>query len=79
MIKTEQESKAIEVEYQNAKKLEKLTKEQYEVISKAIGRKSAYQTIFDYSMGLLLGVAGSLIASVIYSRVKQNRLLKDNT
>ncbi|SHI02108.1 restriction endonuclease [Desulfofustis glycolicus] len=77
MIQTEKETKAIEIEYQKAKELEKLTKEQYEVISKAIGRKSTYQTIFDYSMGLLLGVAGSLIASVIYTRIKQNRLLKE--
>lgn len=72
MVKTEQETKAIQIEYNKAKELKKLTEAQYESINKAIGKKTIYQTLFDYGMGLVFGVAGSLIASVIYSKVKQN-------
>ncbi|MBW2663411.1 MAG: restriction endonuclease [Deltaproteobacteria bacterium] len=75
MVETEKVTKAIEQEYAKAKELEKLTEEQYEVVKKALRSKSWLRTIFDYLLGSILGIAASLIASVIYSKNRQHRAL----
>ncbi len=75
MVETEKAAKTIEQEYAKAKELEKLTEEQYEAVKKALRSKSWHRTVFDYMLGFILGIAASLIASVIYSRIRQHRAL----
>ncbi len=79
MVETEKASKVIEEEYAKAKELEKLTHEQLEAVKSALRSQSWQKTALNYLLGFILGVASSLIASVIYSRIRQNRaLLADN-
>lgn len=75
MVETEKATKAIEQEYAKAKELEKLTEEQYEAVKKALRSKSWHRTVFDYVLGFIFGIAASLIASVIYSKIRQHRAL----
>ena len=76
MIETEKVAKAIEQEYAKAKELEKLTEEQFEAVKTALRSQSWHKTAFNYGLGFVLGVAASLIANVIYSRIRQRRALR---
>jgi len=76
MVETEKAARTIEQEYAKAKELEKLTAEQYEALKKALLSQSWQKTAIDYGLGFLLGIAASLIANVIYSRVRQHRALR---
>lgn len=76
MIETEKVAKAIEQEYAKAKELEKLTEEQFEAVKTALRSQSWQKTAFNYGLGFVLGVAASLIANVIYSRIRQRRALR---
>jgi hypothetical protein len=78
MAATEQAARAIKEEYHQAKELEKLTDTQFEAIKSALQRESWQKTLLNYFLGFLLGVAGSLTASVIYTRLVQKRALSDN-
>lgn len=75
MVETEQARKAIEEKYAKAKELEKLTDEQFEAVQAALRSQSWRRTLVDYLLGFILGVAGSLTASVIYLRLRQRRAL----
>ncbi|MDO6825426.1 restriction endonuclease [Marinobacter sp. 1_MG-2023] len=77
MAQTEKATRAIEQEYEKAKQLQQLTEEQFSAVKSALEKKSWYKTLLDYFLGFVLGVAGSLTASVIYSRAKQKRALAD--
>ena len=77
MAQTEQAAKAIEEEYEKAKELQQLTDEQFGAIKSALQRQSWLKTLIDYLLGFILGIAGSFIASVIYSRVQHKRVLAD--
>lgn len=76
MVETEKAAKAIEQEYAMAKELEKLTEEQFEAVKTALRSQSWQKTAFNYGLGFILGVAASLIANVIYSRIRQRRVLR---
>ena len=76
MVETEKAAKAIEQEYVKAKELEKLTEEQFEAVKTALRSQSWQKTAFNYGLGFVLGVAASLIANVIYSRIRQHRALR---
>jgi hypothetical protein len=77
MAQTERATRAIEEEYEKAKQLQQLTDEQFSAVKSALEKTSWQKTLLDYFLGFLLGVAGSLTASVIYSRAKQRRALAD--
>ncbi|WP_417749492.1 restriction endonuclease [Rosistilla oblonga] len=77
MAQTEQAAKAIEEEYEKAKELQQLTDEQFGAVKSALQRQSWRKTLLDYFLGFILGIAGSLTASVIYSRVQHRRALAD--
>jgi hypothetical protein len=76
MVETEKAAKAIEQEYAKAKELEKLTEEQFEAVKTALRSQSWQKMAFNYGLGFVLGVAASLIANVIYSRIRQRRALR---
>jgi len=75
IVQTDQATKAIQEEYAQAQQLEKLTDEQLQAVKAALQRQSWQRTVLDYFLGFVLGVAASLTASVIYSRVRQWRAL----
>ena len=77
MAQKERATRAIEEEYEKAKQLQQLTDEQFSAVKSALEKKSWKKTLLDYFLGFVLGVAGSLTASVIYSRAKQKRALTD--
>ncbi|MGI8619594.1 MAG: restriction endonuclease [Gemmatimonadaceae bacterium] len=77
MVETEQATHAIKDEYAKAKELEKLTDEQFQAVSAALRAQSWRRTAMDYVVGIVLGVAASLIASVIYTKVRRRRAMAD--
>jgi len=79
MVETEKAAKVIEQEYAKAKELEKLTQEQFEAVKSALQTKSWQKTAFNYGLGFVLGIASSLIASAIYSRIRQYRALREES
>ena len=79
MLETEKAAKIIEQEYAKAKELEKLTQEQFEAVKSALRSQSWQKTALNYGLGFVLGIASSLIASVIYSRFRQQRALREES
>ncbi len=79
MVETEKAKKVIEEEYAKAKELEKLTHEQFEAVKSALRTQSWQKTAFNYLLGFVLGIASSLIASVIYSRIRQHQALREDS
>lgn len=79
MVETEKAAKVIEQEYAKAKELEKLTQEQFEAVKSALWSQAWQKTALNYGLGFVLGIASSLIASVIYARIRQNRALKEGS
>ena len=77
MIETERAVRIIKEEHAKAKELEKLTEAQYDAVKTALRSRSWQQTILNYALGFVLGVASSLTASVIYSRRKQRLALAE--
>jgi len=79
MVETEKAAKVIEQEYAKAKELEKLTQEQFEAVKSALRSQSWQKTALNYGLGFVFGIASSLIASVIYSRFRQHRALREES
>ncbi len=77
MVETEKAAKAIEQEYTKAKELKKITEEQFEAVKTALRSRSWQKTVFDYGLGFILGIAASLMSSVIFSRIRQRRALRE--
>ena len=73
LVETEKATEAIEAEYEQAKELQQLSDEQFVAVKTALQQQSWRKTAIDYLLGFVLGVGGSLTASVIYSRFKQRR------
>jgi hypothetical protein len=73
MTLTQEAKTKIEVEYNQAKELEKLTDKQIEAISLAVNKKTMFQWIMNYFWGFVLGVCSSLLASFVYGYIKQKR------
>lgn len=72
---TSEESTRIKMEYEEALKLKAITAEQLEQIKKAVSAQSTTDTFLNYFFGFLLGVAGSILATVITDRWKARREL----
>ncbi|MCT8946812.1 restriction endonuclease [Pseudomonas iridis] len=72
---TSDESAQIKKDYEAALKLKAITSEQLEQINKAVNSQSATDTALNYFFGFLLGVAGSILATVITDRWKARREL----
>lgn len=70
------ESARITKEYEEAMKLKALTAEQLEQVKKAVSGQSGTEIFLNYFFGILLGVAGSVLATVITDRWKQRRELR---
>ena len=72
---TSEESVRIKKEYEEALKLKEITSEQLEQVKKAVNAQSAIDTFFNYFFGFLLGIAGSVLATVITDWWKAKRAL----
>jgi hypothetical protein len=70
-----EESARVSKEYEEAMKLKALTKEQLEQVRLAIGSQSQWEVFLNYFFGFVLGVAGSVLATIITDRWKQRRVL----
>jgi hypothetical protein len=70
------ESARITKEYEEAMKLKALTADQLEQVKKAVSGQSGTEIFLNYFFGFLLGVAGSVLATVITDRWKQRRELR---
>jgi hypothetical protein len=72
---TSVESAQIKMDYEAALKLKAITSEQLEQINKAVNSQTSTDTALNYFFGFLLGVAGSILATVITDRWKARREL----
>lgn len=70
-----EESERVAKEYERAMKLKSLTAEQLEQVKKAINSQGSIDISLNYFLGFLLGVASSVLATVITDRWKQRRAL----
>ncbi len=78
MVETEKEIDLIEQEYAEAKLLQKLSEEEFKAVKSALQTKSWIETAINYGLGFIFGIASSLIASVVHSRIRQSRALSKN-
>lgn len=62
------EAVRISKEYEDAMKLKALTKEQLEQVKLAVGTQSRVEVFMNYFLGFVLGVAGSVLATIITDR-----------
>jgi hypothetical protein len=70
------ESARIAKEYEEAMKLKALTSEQLDQIKKAVNSQSRMDVFLNYFWGFLLGVAGSILATIIVDMWKRRRALQ---
>ena len=71
------ESARINKEYEEAMKLKALTTDQLDRVKKAVSTQSGMDIFLNYFFGFLLGVAGSVLATVITDKWKQRRSLRE--
>ena len=72
---TSEESARIKLQYEEALKLKAITAEQLEQIKKAVNAQSVTDTFWNYFFGFVMGVAGSMLATIIMDRWKARRAL----
>ena len=72
-IETEHAVQAIRNEHARAMELSKMSDEQFVAVKSALKVKTWRQTVLDYGLGFLLGIASSLSASALIARWKQKR------
>lgn len=75
MIEMEAETKLIKEEYARAKKLEQITDDEITAIAYALNKKSIWQTIVQNIPGFIIGIATSVIGSIIFDTYKKRRRL----
>jgi hypothetical protein len=75
MEETQKATGAINQKYAEAKELEKLTAAQLSALQATLQVRDWKWTILNYILGFVLGVASSLLATVLYSRWKQRKAL----
>jgi septal ring factor EnvC (AmiA/AmiB activator) len=71
-----QESARVTREYEEAMKLKAITAEQLDQVKKAVNSQTRMETFLTYFWGLLSGVAGSILATIITDKLKQRRVLQ---
>jgi len=76
MEHTQKATAAINQRYAEAKELEKLTDAQLAALQSTLQVRDWKWTVLNYVLGFVLGIASSLVASVLYSRWKQHRALE---
>ncbi|SRR5258708_2531102 len=69
------ETSRVTKEYDEAMKLKTLTTDQLNEVKKAVGFRGGMDILRDYFSGLFLGVAGSVLATVITDKWKRQRAL----
>jgi len=79
-LKGELQEKSIETarvtkEYEEAMKLKSLTTEQLDQVRKAVNAQSRIDVFLNYLFGFILGVAASVLATIITDKWKQRRAL----
>ncbi len=76
LIETEKQTRLINEKYKKTKELEALSDEQFEAVrSVLVETKKWKERLFDWGIGLLLGISGSLIASLIINKFKQRKAI----
>jgi hypothetical protein len=75
MEETQKATVTINQKYAEAKEIEKLTAAQLAALQATLQVRDWKWTILNYVFGFVLGVASSLVASVLYSRWKHRRAL----
>ena len=73
LLKTAEEKKKIEDEWQRAQALQALTKDQYAAMRAAMSERSLWLIIGDNVWAFLLGVASSLLASYFWARFSRSQ------
>ena len=76
MLDKEKATEVINQKYAQAKELEKITDAQLVALQSTLQKQNWRWTLFNYVMGFVLGVASSLLASVIHARWKQRKALE---
>lgn len=77
MEQTDQDSARIRKDYENALKLKSVTTEQLEQIKKAVVSQDTWDVAWNYFLGFILGIAASVLATVITDRWKKNKALSE--
>lgn len=70
-----EESVRVTAEYEQAMKLKELTAEQLEQVRNAVAGQSRWEIFKNYFFGFLLGVAGSVLATILTDKWKQRKEL----
>lgn len=77
MQKTQKAKEIIELEYNKAKELEKLTDQQLESFKEAIKSQSWYDLLIQNVLSFILGVGSSIVATILISKYRQKKTLED--
>lgn len=76
MEDTQKATSVINQKYADAKELEKLTAAQLSALQTTLQGQNWRWTVLNYVFGFILGVASSLVASVLYARWQQRKALE---
>ena len=76
MVATDVAARELNKRYAKAKELEKLTDSQRQTLKQILQAEKWWRTLLNYGLGFVLGVASSLIASILYERWKQTKALQ---
>ncbi len=77
MIKTDIENKRILEEYEKMQGLEEIINEKKESLQLVLNYQPWYKRILNYFLGLVTGISSSIIASILWSRWKLKKSLKE--
>jgi hypothetical protein len=76
MVATEKATLVINQKYTQAKELEKLTDQQIAALQETLQVQNWQRTVLNYVLGFVLGIASSLVASILYARWRQRKALQ---
>ena len=76
MVRREREVNLINEQYAKAQELKALTENQMETIKKALSTQGWKDIAFNLTMGFLLGIGSSFVASILHGKWKHRRSLK---
>jgi hypothetical protein len=76
MVRTEREITAINEQYAKAQELKDLTENQMKSIRNALRTQGWKDITFNLTMGFLLGMGSSFVASILYGKWKHRKSLK---
>ena len=76
MVRTEREVTLINEQYAKAQELKALTENQMDTIKKALSTQGWKDIAFNLTMGFLLGIGSSFVASILYGKWRHRRSLQ---